>query len=84
MFTNGGISVDSWVRVEEHCSIEAEVVGDEAQFTFSGRRGGELSMVVTEGGLEKVVEHFQRALDRIRSTDDPAPGSAHVGQLRAE
>lgn len=76
MFTNGGIAVDSWVRVEAHCEIETEVVGDEAQFTFSGRRRGELSLVVTEAGLEKVVEHFQRALDRIRS--------AEVGQLRAE
>jgi hypothetical protein len=76
VFTNGGIAVDSWVRVEEQCSIESEVVGDEAQFTFSGRRGGELSMVVTEAGLEKVVEHFQRALDQIRSAD--------VGQLGAE
>ncbi|NUT50526.1 MAG: hypothetical protein HOV94_24940 [Saccharothrix sp.] len=76
MFTNGGISVDSWVRVEEQCEIASEVVGDEAQFTFSGRRGGELSLVVTEGGLEKLVEHFQGALDKIRSAD--------LGQLRAE
>jgi hypothetical protein len=83
VFTNGGISVDSWVRVEEHCSIEAEVVGDEAQFVFSGRRGGELSLVVTEAGLEKVVEHFQRALDRLRSGDGEA-GSADLGQLGAE
>ncbi|MCE6994168.1 hypothetical protein LZG04_04980 [Saccharothrix sp. S26] len=76
MFTNGGIAVDSWVRVEAHCSIETEVVGDEAQFTFSGRRGGELSLVVTEAGLEKVVEHFQQALAEIRSAD--------VGELGTE
>ncbi|MFE2750882.1 hypothetical protein ACFXGA_02640 [Actinosynnema sp. NPDC059335] len=75
MFTNGGIAVDSWVRVEEQCSIESEVVGDEVQFTFSGRRGGELSMVVTEAGLEKVVEHFRRALDRIRSAEVGEPGA---------
>lgn len=75
MFTNGGIAVDSWVRVEEQCSIESEVVGDEVQFTFSGRRGGELSMIVTEAGLEKVVEHFQRALDRVRSAEVGEPGA---------
>jgi hypothetical protein len=76
MFTNGGIAVDSWVRVEEQCSIESEVAGEEAHFTFSGRRGGELSMILTEAGLEKVVEHFQRALDQLRSAD--------VGELGAE
>ncbi|MGW4114275.1 hypothetical protein ACWEFJ_25665 [Actinosynnema sp. NPDC004786] len=75
MFTNGGIAVDSWVRVEEQCSIESEVVGDEVQVTFSGRRGGELSMVVTEAGLEKVVEHFRRALDQIRSAEVGEPGA---------
>jgi hypothetical protein len=67
VYTNGGIAVDSWVRIEEGCSIQADVVGDEAQFTLSGSRAGELSMVVTEGGLEKLVEHFQRALEDLRA-----------------
>jgi hypothetical protein len=71
VFTNGGIAVDSWVRIEKGCAIECDVVGDEAQFTFGGRRGGELSMIVTEDGLEQVVEHFQRALDQFRA--NPAP-----------
>jgi hypothetical protein len=74
MFTNGGIAVDSWVRIEKGCAIECDVVGDEAQFTFGGRRGGELSMIVTEDGLEQVVEHFQRALDQFRA--NPAPTAA--------
>ncbi|ONI90528.1 hypothetical protein ALI22I_12440 [Saccharothrix sp. ALI-22-I] len=81
VYTNGGIAVDSWVRIEEGCSVESDVVGDEAQFTFSGRRGGELSMVVTEAGLEKVVEHFQRALDQLRSAESD---SADVGELGTE
>lgn len=77
MFTNGGIAVDSLVRIEKGCAIDSDVVGDEAQFTFGGRRGGELSLVVTEDGLEQVVEHFQRALDQFRA--NPTPSAAPDG-----
>ncbi|MDU0295076.1 hypothetical protein [Saccharothrix longispora] len=72
MRTNGGILVDSWVRIDHGCEITSDVVGDEAQFTFGGRRG-ELGMVVTGDCLEQVVEHFRRALDRLRAEAAQAP-----------
>ncbi|MGB6162171.1 MAG: hypothetical protein WCF33_08405 [Pseudonocardiaceae bacterium] len=70
MFTVGGICVDSWVRVEGHCGITCDVVGDEAQFRFGGARSTGLQMIVTEDALEKLVHTSMDALHTMRAELD--------------
>jgi hypothetical protein len=67
MFTASGILVDSWVRVEGHCGITWDVIGDEAQFRFGGERSTGLQMIVTEEGLENLVQESTDALRRMRA-----------------
>jgi hypothetical protein len=70
VFTMGGICVDSWVRVEGHCGITCDVVGDEAQFRFGGARSTGLQMIVTEDALEKLVHTSMDALRTMRAELD--------------
>lgn len=70
MFTVSGICVDSWVRVEDHCGITCEVVGDEAEFRFGGERSTGLHMIVTEEGLEKIARTSVDALHKMRAELD--------------
>lgn len=67
MFTATGIKVDSWVKIEGNCEIVCEVVGEEAQFRFGGERSPGLDMVVTEQGLENLVQASTDALRRMRA-----------------
>ncbi len=76
MYTNGGIEVDAWVRIEDGCRVEWKVIGEEAEFSLSGRRSGLLCMVATEEGLATVHEHLGKALAELRSAD--------LGELGAE
>lgn len=70
VFTVSGICVDSWVRVEGHCGITCDVVGDEAEFRFGGACSTGLHMIVTEEGLEKLVHTSIDALHRMRTELD--------------
>ncbi|MGH3870500.1 MAG: hypothetical protein ACRDSR_03130 [Pseudonocardiaceae bacterium] len=65
-----GIYVDSWVKVEGHCSITCDVVDDEAEFRFDGAHSTGLHMILTEEGLEKLVHTGMAALRRIRAESD--------------
>jgi hypothetical protein len=67
VFTNQGISVDSWVQIEGHCSIEHEVTADEAQLTL-GHHTGSLTLVASEQALEHLISVAAHALDQIRTT----------------
>jgi len=67
VFTVSGICVDSWVKVEGHCSITCDIVGDEAEFRFGGAYSTGLCMIVTEEGLEKLVHTSTDALRRMRA-----------------
>lgn len=64
------IHVDSWVKVEDHCNITCDVVGDEAEFRFGGTRSTGLYMIVTEESLEKLVHISTDALHRMRAESD--------------
>lgn len=70
MFAVSGICVDSWVKVEGRCNITCDVVGDEAQFRFGGARSSGLCMIVTENGLEKLVNAGVEALRIMRAELD--------------
>lgn len=66
MFTHRGISVDSWVLMEDDCPLSCDMIGDQAQFTF-GHASGSLHLVATEEALEKLVRVASEALDRLRA-----------------
>lgn len=68
-----GIYVDSWAKVEGDCEIECEVVGDETQFRFGGRRTG-LDLIFTEEGLENMAEKCTEALRQLRAQEPEADG----------
>jgi hypothetical protein len=70
VFTVSGICVDSWVKVEGHCSITCDVVGDEAEFRFCGAHSTGLHLIATEEGLEKLVHTSMDALHRMRAEFD--------------
>jgi len=69
MFTNGGVAVDAWVKIEGHCSLTCEVVADEAQFSF-GHRTGSLELIASEAALETLVSVASDALHRMRADAD--------------
>ena len=66
MFTDCGIAVDVWVKIEEHCSITCDVMDDEAQFSF-GHRSGSLELITSEKMLETLVSVASDALHRMRA-----------------
>jgi hypothetical protein len=70
VFTVSRICVDSWVKVEGHCGITCDVVGDEAEFRFGGTNFPGLCMIVTEEGLEKIVHTSMDALRGMRAELD--------------
>jgi hypothetical protein len=67
VLTDQGIAVDAWVRIEEDCPIACDVVGGEAQFRFGGRRSDGIDLIVTEQGLENIVQACSRALETMRT-----------------
>lgn len=64
-----GIEVESWAKVEGHCAIECDVVGDEVQMRLGDRSSG-LDLIFTEEGLENMVDKCSGALREIRACDE--------------
>lgn len=67
MYTTNGVCVDSWARIEGQCLITYDVAGDEAQFRFGGTRSSGIDLIITEEGLENLVQASTEALRKIRA-----------------
>ncbi|MGI8311509.1 hypothetical protein [Saccharopolyspora hattusasensis] len=68
MFTQHGIAVDAWVRIEPDCPMRHQVVADELQIEF-GTRMGALSLVVTDEAVEKLVAVLSKAQAQFGSEE---------------
>lgn len=66
MFPYRGLLVSSWVKLEGGASIEYEVLGDEVEFCFGGRRGN-FQLYATEDGLADLVAKGSEALGKIKA-----------------
>jgi hypothetical protein len=60
-----GIAVDVWVNVDGDCPMGFETSASQAQIEL-GHNTGSLHLVMTEGGLETLVEVAGLALEQMR------------------
>lgn len=75
MYTSPSIGVDAWVRIEGHCPITYEPMGEQMQFRLGSARGCGLTVVLTEQALENLIVAFGEGLRALRA--DPVPTEPH-------
>ena len=69
-----GLELGTWARIEQDCPIEFVALQEEVEMSLGGRRSG-FDLVITEGGLETLIDAASRALQAFRerqATDDDA------------
>jgi hypothetical protein len=74
MSTCNGVSVDAWVTINGHYPITCEIVSDEAHSEI-GTRTASVNLIVSEEGLDKLVDTALEALRAMRAPDDQATPS---------
>ncbi|MDQ3578526.1 MAG: hypothetical protein M3443_13210 [Actinomycetota bacterium] len=68
--SNYGTSVSAWVRLDDDCTITHVLCGGEAEFEIGGQHG-DLQLITSEDGLERLAQATSTALAELRaSTND--------------
>jgi hypothetical protein len=66
MFTNLGIAVDAWVKIDGDCALTCDVADGETQLMF-GHRSGSLTLLTNENALGRLVRVAGEALRRLQA-----------------
>ena len=61
-----GIAFDAWVNIDGDCPIAHEVFASEVQIEL-GHSAGSLHLVITEGGLHKLIQVAETAITEMRA-----------------
>ncbi|MGH3621420.1 MAG: hypothetical protein ACRDQ5_06465 [Sciscionella sp.] len=70
MFTRG-VLVSAGVIVEDDCSIDYHLCGDQVEFELGGQHGFDL--LITEEGLHKLITTASEALAELQAQDQDQP-----------